>query len=163
QEEVTETQQTMTVMGATVQQKQRQTMLTSCTPFKQEKGEWVLRYKLEQVKMEMEIGENKIAFDSSQPEDKSPFGDFFKVVVGSDFTFALDGDGKVTRVEGVKELRDRLAASTPMTAPALEQVLTDGAIKQMLQKNFDVLPTKRAGPGETWVRTGTTDLGSAGS
>src|SRR5262249_34771341 len=112
QELTTETNQEMKVMGMEVKQKQKQTFYFSWTPVEQKDKDWIIKQKIEGVKMEIEIGGNKIAYDSEAPgAGNNPLADFFKAIKGSEFTLTVGPDMKVTKVEGRKEFIDKLGAT----------------------------------------------------
>ncbi len=65
QEMTTDTTQKMTVMGQNITQVQKVTFFLSWTPVDKDKdGNWTVKQKIEGLAMEIEIGGNKIPFDS---------------------------------------------------------------------------------------------------
>jgi hypothetical protein len=67
QEMTTDTTQTMTVMGQNITQKQKVTFYLSWTPVaKDEDGNWTVKQRIDALNMEIEIGGNKIPFDSTK-------------------------------------------------------------------------------------------------
>src|SRR5260370_28854343 len=69
QEMNTKTKQTMKIMAMdTVTQNQDQTFIFSWTPVDQDKeNNWIVKQKIVGVKMDIEIGGNKITYDSTNP------------------------------------------------------------------------------------------------
>src|SRR2546423_7057792 len=128
----TETTQTMKVMNNNVEQKQEQTFYFSWTPEKQEGDNWIIKQKIEGVKMNIDIGGSKIFYDSTQgpaAAGNNPLADFFKALVGSEFTVTLNTkDMTVTNAEGRKAFLDKLVSANPMIKPLLEQILSENAL-----------------------------------
>src|SRR6267378_1443306 len=94
QEMNTKTKQTMKIMAMdNITQNQDQTFIFSWTPEKQDKdNNWIVKQKIVGVKMEIEIGGNKIPYDSTNPTasaSNNPLADFFKALVDSEFTLTI--------------------------------------------------------------------------
>ncbi|HEV3202758.1 MAG TPA: DUF6263 family protein, partial [Gemmataceae bacterium] len=103
QEMTTDTTQKMTVMGQNITQVQKVTFYLSWTPVDKDSkdGSWTIKQKIEGLKMEIEIGGNKIPFDSTKDTGgTNPLSDFFKALVNSEFTLTIDKDMKITKIEG---------------------------------------------------------------
>src|SRR5438552_2416428 len=80
QEMSSETTQNMKVAGSDIKNVQKQTFYFSWTPVEQDKdGNWVLKQKIEGVKMNIEIsGSPPIAYDSTKEgTSSSPLSEFF--------------------------------------------------------------------------------------
>jgi hypothetical protein len=160
----TNTEQTMKVMGSDVKQTQEQTFYFSWTPKKKTGDSWELVQKIEGVKMNINIGGSPISYDSTKEnQTQNALGEFFKALVGSEFTVTLDTKAmKVTKVEGGKAFIEKLGKARPEMKPLLEQILSDAALKEMAEPTFAVLPTKPVAKGDTWERTSTLDMGPIG-
>jgi len=162
----TETTQSMKVMNNNVEQKQDQTFFFSWTPEKQEGDNWVIKQKIEGVKMHIDIGGSKIDYDSTQgpgAAGNNPLADFFKALVGAEFTVTLNTkDMKVTNIEGRKTFLEKLVSANPMMKPLLEQILSENALKEMAQPTFAAVPNKEVAKGESWTRDSTLDMGPIG-
>jgi hypothetical protein len=164
QELTTDTKQDMTVTGMPVSQKQKQTFYFSWTPVEQKDKDWVIKQKIEGVKMEIQIGSNTISYDSTNKETaNNPLGDFFKALVGSEFTLTLNDKMKVTKIEGRKEFLDKLVAANQQMKPLLEQILSEDALKQMADPSFAVIPNEEVTKGKTWKFNSKLNLGPIGS
>src|SRR5262245_46215096 len=61
----TKTVQTMTVMNMDIKQEQNQTFYIKWTPEAQVDGNWVVEQQIIGVKMDIDIGGNKIPYDST--------------------------------------------------------------------------------------------------
>jgi len=164
QELTTKTEQKMTVMGMNITQNQEQTFYFSWTPVEQKQDKsWVIKQKIEGVKMNIQIGGNPVTFDSTKDTGTSnPLSDFFKALVGSEFTITVGPDMKVTSVEGQKEFLDKLVKANQQMKPLLEQILSPEALKQMADPAFAVAPEKAVKKGDSWEKKSVLDLGPIG-
>ncbi len=159
QELTTTTSQDMTIQDNKVNQTQAQTFYFRWTPFREARGDWLLQEKILGVKMDLDIGGNKIQFDSSKGDDKAgPLSEFYKGLVGSELWVTLDMDAKVSKVEGGEELAKKLSADNPSIAEHVRQVLSDDALRQMAEMGFAALPTEPVKPGDSWTRKSTTNM-----
>jgi hypothetical protein len=170
QKMTTTTKQDMTVMGNKVNQTQTQTFYFSWTPEKQEGDSWVLKQKIEGVTMEIDIGGNKIPYDSLKDNNaNNPLGEFFKALVGSEFKITVsmpkDKEVTVTKVEGRDEFIKKLGTANPQMQPLLNQILSEKALMEMAAPTFAALPNKEVDlktDSKTWKRTSTLDMGPIG-
>jgi len=167
QEMTSETTQNMKVQGSEIKNVQKQTFYFSWTPVEQDKenGTWKIKQKIEGVKMSIEIsGSSPISYDSTKPEGagNTPLGEFFKVLVGSEFTITVDKNMKVTKVEGRKEFIDKLGGANPQMKGLLEQILSEDALKEMADPTFAAIPVKEMPVGEKWERQSKFDMGPIG-
>jgi hypothetical protein len=163
----TKTNQEMKVMGMTINQTQEQTFVFSWTPKEQKGKEWIVTQKIEAVNMKIEIGGNKIEYDSNKGDNtNNPLSDFFKALVGSEFTLTIDpsaADNKVTKIEGREEFVKKLTTANNQMEPLLKAILSDDALKQMADPAFAVVPNKPVKEGDTWEKKSTLNLGPIGS
>jgi hypothetical protein len=164
QEMTTRTDQTMKLLGQEVKQTQKQTFILSWTPEKQDGDCWVVKLKVEGVKVDIDFGGTKIAFDSTKPKKKDgPLDSFFVALDGSEFRVTLDKTGKVHRVEGREAFVKKLAEANPATEAMLHQLLTEDALKQMANPIVVSPPRREVEKGDFWVKEDRTDLGPVGS
>jgi len=162
----TKTVQTMNVMKNDVPQTQEQTFFFSWTVDKEEKdGKVTLKQKIEGVRMRIDIGGNTIAYDSTADGTaNNPLADYFKALVGSEFTVELDTkELKVTKVEGREEFLKKLIAANPQMKSLLDTILSDSALKEMAEPTFAVVPNKEVVKGEKWKRESKLNMGPIGS
>lgn len=163
QEMKTETVQNMKVMGSDVKQTQVQTFYFSWTPKSQEAdGSWVIEQEILAVKMDIDIGGSKIAYDSTKEGTSGPLGDFFKALVGSKFKVTVDKNMKVTKVEGRDDFLKKLVAANPQMEPLLKQILSEDALKEMAEPTFGVVPAQEVKKGQSWERKSSLDMGPIG-
>jgi Family of unknown function (DUF6263) len=165
QEISTITKQTMKVMGMDVSQNQSQTFYFSWTPVGEDKNHnWTIKQKIEAVKMEIEIAGNKIQYDSTKDTGQTgnPLSDFFKALVGSEFTLTISPEMKVTEIKGRDDFINKLVKANPQMEPLLKTILSDEALKQMSDSAFAALPNKPVKPGESWPGKSILDMGPIG-
>jgi hypothetical protein len=166
QEMTTATSQTMKVMGMDVTQDQSQTFVLSWTPKEQDKDKnWVVKQKIEAIKMDIKIADNKITYDSTKDAQgtANPLGDFFKALVGSEFTITLSPDFKILKIEGRDEFINKLIKANPQMEALLKQILGDDALKQMAENAFAAVPNTTVQKGQTWERTSKVVMGPIGT
>jgi Family of unknown function (DUF6263) len=165
QEMTTDTTQKMTVMGQNITQVQKVTFFLSWTPVDKDKdGNWTIKQKIDGLKMEIEIGGNKIPFDSTKDTGgTNPLSDFFKALVGSEFTLTIDKDMKITKIEGRDEFLKKLVKENQAMEPLLKTILSDEALKQMSDPAFAAIPDKPVKKGDTWDKKSSLNMGPIGS
>ncbi len=146
QEVTTHTRQTMKVMGQEVKQTQEQTFILSWTPEKEDGDRWLLKCRIEGVKMEIDIGGTPISYDSTKP----------KVRV------TLDRRFQVQKVEGRDDLVKKLTADRPETRALMQGLLNEDVLKEMTNPMLVTVPRRGLGKGDYWVCEKTTDLGPIG-
>jgi len=160
----TETKQVMEVMKNPVNQTQKQTFYFRWRPLKLDADSVAIEQEIIGVKMEIDIGGTKISYDSTGPvQANNPLGDFFKALVGSKFTVALDTRTyQVREVAGREEFIKKLVAANPGMRQLLDTILSTDAMKEMAEPTFAVVPGKAVTPGETWSKKSTLDMGPIG-
>ncbi len=164
QEMTTNTNQKMTVMGMEITQKQNQTFYFSWEPLEEKDGAWKVRQKIIGLKMDIQIGGTPINYDSTKDATgANPLSDFFKNLIGAEFTLTIDKDMKVTKVEGRDEFLKKLSGSNQQMEPLLKQILSDDALKQMADPAFAIVPGKPVKKGDTWERTSKLNMGPIGT
>jgi hypothetical protein len=167
----TKTKQVMKVMGMEVTQEQAQTFYLSWTPEEIKDGNLVVKQKIIGVKMDIEIGGNKISYDSTakEPPPANPLTDFFKALKDAEFKVFVNNDPKsdkymsVVKVEGRKEFVAKLAAANMQLQPLLDSILSDDALKAMTEPAFGVIPPRGVVPSDKkWTRQSKLDMGPIG-
>ncbi len=159
----TETNQTMKVMGSDIKQTQKQTFYFSWTPVKQDGDNWEIKQKIEGVKMHIEIGGQPIDYDSTKDQQtSSALSDFFKQLVGTEFTLTVNKDFKVTKIEGRDAFLKKLTGANPSMEALLKQILSEEALKEMADPTFAAIPNKDVKKDEKWEKTSKLDMGPIG-
>jgi len=164
----TDVVQQIKVQGQDLTQKQESTFYFEWRPLKQEGDKWVLKEKVEGLRMSIDISGNPIVYDSTQKEALGSAGnpglmDFFRNLEGSEFTVTLGKDFKVEKVEGKDEFVKKLGAGSPQMDNLLKRIMTDEALKKMCDPTFDLVPDQPKAVGESWEKKTTLPLGPVGS
>jgi len=166
QEVDTSTTQTLNVMGQDVKQVQKQTFYIKWTPIKPDSDK---EFKVEQqivgVKMDIDIGGNKITFDSSVPEDKqpkNPMTDFFKALMKQKLTYTIGSDMSIKKIDGREEFISKLADTNPAIKTLLDTIMSKEALQKMAEPTWWAVPKKSVSKGDTWNETSELELGPIG-
>jgi hypothetical protein len=164
-ETATETQQEMTVLGNKVPQTQAQVFTFSLTPERQlADGTWLIKQRIIGVRMSLDLGGQRIEFDSTKPgQGDNPLSDFLRGAVGAEFRLHLGRAKGVVAVEGREELLRRLGEARPEIKPLLQTILTEQALKEMNGQTFAALPERGVYKGDVWQRRSRRDLGPFGA
>jgi len=166
QEMTTSTEQTMKVSNMEVKQKQSQTFWVEWTPQAKKGDEWVVKQKIIGVKMDIEIGGNKISYDSTNSKEAppaNPLTDFFKNLVGAEFTLHVNPKTlTVSKIEGQDDFINKLSKANPALQPLLKAILSEKALQQMADPIFAAVPDAPKAKGETWTKKSTLDMGPIG-
>lgn len=164
QKMTTDTNQTMKIANADFKQTQKQTFIFQWTPTKVEEKAVVLTQKIVGVQMDIDIGGQKITFDSSKEKQaNNNLNDFFNALKDSEFTITLDPTTmKVTKVEGRQAFIDKLAKTNPQMKPLLDQILSEQSLTEMAEPAFAAVPGKEVKKGDTWSRESKLDMGPIG-
>jgi hypothetical protein len=163
QETTIAARQQIKIMDQETVQSQNQVMVFSWTPLRQEGTSWVLRQKIEGIRIVIDLGGARVEYDSTRPGGAdNPLSAFFNNIVGTEFLVTLDKDMRVTRIAGHKELVARLIADNPPMESLIESTLSEAALKEMTEPMFAALPPRALERGESWVRSHNLDMGPAG-
>ena len=159
----TKTSQTMTVMNQKVEQKQEQTFLIEWKPMPMAGGDWVVEQKIKGVKMEINIGGNKISFDSTGKNPKNPMTDFFDALMRQKLTFTIAPDLTVKKIDGRDDFIKNLSDINPQMKALLNAILSDSALKKMAEPTWYAFPPGGAiTKDQTWAKVAELDLGPIG-
>jgi RNA polymerase sigma factor (sigma-70 family) len=161
------TRQSMTVLGRSTVQDQRQTFYYCCTPTERRPdGGWVLTQRLDGLKMVVDIAGNRMQFDSTRDGvGNDGLFDFYKGLVGSACRLKLDQRFTVQKIEGSEKLPQKQQAPVAppalgrsgFTAPRYETVSAD------VDWLFPPLPQEPVKPGDSWARKTNLNLGPLGT
>jgi len=160
----TETTQTMKVMGQEVKQEQKQTFYIQWTPQEPKGDNYVVSQKIVGVKMSIDIGGNKIAYDSTeQNAPQNPMTDFFKALTQAELKLTINKNTmEVTDIEGADGLIEKLGGTNTQLMPLLKSILSKDALKQMAEPTWGAVPTKEVKQGSSWTKDVRLDLGGIG-
>jgi RNA polymerase sigma factor (sigma-70 family) len=163
QEVTTETEQVLKVTGRDVKQKQAQTFYFRWTPVKKDGDNWQLEQRIEGVKMDVDIGGSRITFDSTQDNNAAnALAEFYRSLVGAEFTVTLTREYKVQKVEGREELLGKRGMVRPELEPVLSRVLREDAVRMAAETPFAGLPRGPVRAGDSWTAKHPLDLGPLG-
>jgi RNA polymerase sigma factor (sigma-70 family) len=164
EERTTVTDQVMKVMGNDVRQTQRQKFFFRWMPAANDEDDnWVLRQKVLGVILNIDIGGNKIQYDSTKKDSpETPLAEFYKSLVGSEFTVTMNKGFRVAKIEGRDHLIKKLSAANPGLVTLLPQVLGENALRELAETPFAGLREGPVRPGHSWARRSKLDLGPFG-
>jgi len=112
-------------------------------------------------------GKTVLAYDSakaSSADKQDPAAEMFGQLVGAKIQFFLNASNEVERVEGAKELVDRLSSGGQANGLATlkDSLFSKDRLKEMLSANR-YLPPTAVQPGDTWAVKQSFELGSLGT
>jgi hypothetical protein len=149
-ETVSDMKQAMTVMGQNIEFDMKQTQVVSLSVKKKSSDGVVLEQKIESIKAE------------GGPLVQAAIGAFTKME-GAVLTLTLDANNKVQKVEGFREMLDKIIGDNPQAQQMMKGMLNEDTMKQQFEATFSFLPDKPVRPGDKWERTSTLSLGPLGS
>jgi hypothetical protein len=162
----TTTKQDMTISNQKITQTQTQTFYFSWEPKEYDKKAktWTVTQKIEGVELSIEIGGQKIVYDSTKDAGQAnPLSDFFKQLVDSEFTMTIGDDMKIKgKIEGKDTFINKLIKNNQQMEPLLKEILNDEAFKQMADPTFASLPGKPVKKGDKWTRESDLNMGPIG-
>jgi hypothetical protein len=164
QELVTKTTQDMKVMGQEISQKQNQTFYLKWTAGDKKDGNYVVTQEIIGLNMNINIGGNTIAYDSTEEKQaQNPMSDFFKALLGLKLTLTISPKMEVVKIEGQEDFVKKLGQANPQMEPLLKNILSPDALKQMAEPTWGALPDKKVTKGDTWKKDNSVlDLGPIG-
>jgi hypothetical protein len=163
----TQTTQLMVVMEQEVTQKQEQTFTLEWTPKgKDKEGNFVVEQKVVGVKMNIDIGGNKISYDSTLPEDKqpkNPMTALFGALQKQPLTFIVRPDLTVKDIQGREKFIKELADTNPAIKALLDSIMSQQALTKMAEPTWYAVPRKPVRQGEKWKKKSDLNLGPIGT
>src|SRR5207249_1746544 len=122
------------------------------------------KQKIQGLKMLTTIGTQKIDYDSAATDvgASTPLTDFFKSLVGVEFTITFDKDFKITKIEGKEELIKKLSSQNKPVEDLLNSMLNDDAMKELAEPAFSSIPNKAVHKGNSWKHTSKLERGAMG-
>lgn len=175
QQMTTDVTQVIKVQGQDLTQKQKSTFYYQWTPVKEEKvkegteevTKLTVKQKIEGLKMEIDISGNPINYDSTKEATGSAGNpglvEFFKGLKDTEFTATLGKNYKVEKVEGKDAFIQKLGAGSGQMDTLLKKVLTEDALKEMVDPTAKLFPDTPKKVGETWEKKTNLNLGPIGS
>jgi hypothetical protein len=112
---------------------------------------------------ELRLPTSTVRFDSANPAGNTTeipevqvLFDVLSTLVNRTLTSRIDAEGRVTAVEGIKEI---VRAAPEKAAKALERELSEADAKRDAQQEIDALPREAVAVGDAWTRTEVMSLG----
>jgi hypothetical protein len=161
----TTTSQKIKVMSQEVTQDQSQTFIIQWTPKEKVGNDYVVVQKIVGVKMTIDIGGNKISYDSTVPnQPKNPMTDFFVQLMKQELTFYITSDLKVSKIDGREAFIKALQDINPQMKTLLDAILSTEALTKMAEPTWWAYPKGgSATKGQTWSEKSKLDLGPIGT
>jgi RNA polymerase sigma factor (sigma-70 family) len=151
EERTTMTEMVMKVTDSDIRQTQAQTFFFRWTPAEQEDDRWALRQKVLGVRMDLDLGGNKVQYDSTKKAAGSnPLAEFYNGLVGAEWTVKLNEAFQVEEVQGRDALIDKLTTN-PAVEHLLPEVLSEDALRELAEVPFAALREGPVRPGDSWV------------
>jgi len=116
---------------------------------------------IDRIRTTAELPIGKVTYDSKEAKDSgSPAGPLFRMLVGVEFTFKMDGRGEITDVKVPEKV---LATLRGDKEPAGAQgQFSEAGLKNMISQMGLLLPEGPVEPGATWSRKLTIPAGPDG-
>lgn len=164
----TTVQQTIKVQGgADLAQKHEQVFFFKWLPVDQVGDKWIVKQTIEGAKMTIDIAGNQVKYDSTSTGDSSGsapgLADFFSKLVGSEFTVTFGKGMAVEKVDGREEFLKKLGGVNAAMENILKKMLTEEALRQMVDPSFGISPPTEQKEGGSWEKTTTHTLGPIGA
>ncbi|MDY3562319.1 DUF6263 family protein [Gemmata sp. JC673] len=171
----TKVTQVIKVQNQDLTQKQNSTFWYQWTPVKEEKAtegkdqftRWTVKQKIEGLKMNIDISGNPISYSSKEENTSSSSNpglvEFFKGLKDTEFTATLGNNYKVEKVEGKEEFIKKLGSGSQQMDALLKKVLTEDALKEMVDPTAKLFPDGAKKVGDTWEKKTTLNLGPIGT
>jgi hypothetical protein len=155
----------MKFQNTEVVQAQSQAITARWTPKRQgDKDDgWILDQKVEGLKTSVELGGNKIEFDSTKASNIEGALSDFNLMVGAEFEVTLDSANRVLQIDGRKKIANKLLASRlEGEGLLLAQSIVEDGVSRFAETAFGALPGKPVRTGDSWTRTAKVAGGSVG-
>jgi hypothetical protein len=170
QKSTTSVSQEIKVQGQDLTQKQESTFFYKWDPIAQEGEKWKVKQTVEGLSIAIDISGNAVTYDSRVEESTGAasnpgLANFFKGLKGTTFTVTLDKNFRVESVDAndkkafVAKLSNNNAAMDAM----LNKVLTDDALKQMLDPSLGLTPDQPQAVNGEWQKKTPLNLGAIGT
>jgi hypothetical protein len=150
-------EQTTTVDGqAQPTQQMSQSFVMSMVVGEPDKdGARTMQMGFTQVKQNITMGAQTMAYDSTGPADKQDanLARTMGPMVKARIDVKIGADDKIQSATGLNAMWDQMAKDTPEMARFAEQMkgqMGDAAIKEMVTKAADMFPAQPVGPGDEW-------------
>jgi len=117
-------------------------------------GGWELELKFVSETMDISQGDRSVmSFNSAHSSDQdgnNPVAPIMRGMIGARIHYFTDANGKVERVEGVDELKNRINASGQQNQAMLNQMISEDSFKQY-GSFADAMPNHAVAIGDSWT------------
>ena len=117
-------------------------------------GGWELELKFVSETMDISQGDRSVmSFNSAHSPDQdgnNPVAPIMRGMIGARIQYFTDANGKVERVEGVNELKNRITASGQQNQAMLNQMISEDSFKQY-GSFADAMPNHAVAIGDSWT------------
>jgi hypothetical protein len=161
----TKVEQTLKVQGGSdISLKHEQVFFFKWLPLTVDKDKVVLKQTIEGVIFKLDLSGQTVEFDSTNPNPPGGLAnpglaDFFKNLIGGEFTVTLGKGLAVESVAGREEMVKKLGSVNPQIESLLKSILTDEAIKEMTDPSMGLTPPAEQAVNGTWTKKSTLSLG----
>jgi len=166
QQVTTDVEQTVKVQGGNeLKLKHSQTFYFKWEPLKKDDKKWTVKLTIRGIKLKVDVANNPVNYDSTsdQPNANNPgLNDFFKNLIGSDFTVVFNENLQPEKVEGQDALLKNLGTANQQMEQLLKKILTAEALKEMSDPLAGLTPGVAKGVGEAWEKSSSMKLGPIG-
>jgi len=166
----TKAEQTTKVQGTNADspQKHEQTFFFKWSPVSVDKGKSVVKMSIEGVIFKLDIAGQTISYDSTDPNPSGAAGnpglaDFFKNLIGLEFTITFGDKMTIEKVEGRDVAIQKLSNANSSTEPIIRAILSDEALREMIDPSLGMMPPAEKAVNESWERKAPLNLGPIGS
>ena len=154
--------------GGDVALRHEQTFFFQWTPTTIEKDKIVVKQRIEGIILKLDIGGQTIEYDSTNANPTGPAGnpglaEFFRNLVGLEFTVTFNKDMAVEKVEGREQAIDKLKTVNPQMESVLKAILSEEAVKEMTDPSAGLSVPAGKAVGETWEKKLAIPMGPIGS
>jgi len=165
----TRAEQTTKVQGTNADspQKHEQTFFFKWTPVSLDKGKAVVKMSIEGAIFKLDIAGQTISYDSTDPNPSGAAGnpglaDFFKNLIGLEFTITYGDKMVIEKVEGREQAITKLSTANPAAEPIIKAILSEEALKEMIDPSLGMTPPTEKAVNETWEKKAPLNLGPIG-
>ncbi|HJZ53549.1 MAG TPA: DUF6263 family protein, partial [Gemmataceae bacterium] len=159
QQSTTKVIQVIKVQGQDLTQTQESTFWYKWEPLRQDGDKWVVKQTVEGLRMSIDISGNAIVYDTRNKDASGSASNpglinFFKNLEGMSFTATLTKDFKVESVDqrDKEAFLNKLAANNAQMDALLKKILTDDALKQMVDPTMGLIPDQPQAIGGKWSK-----------
>lgn len=161
----TELTQTVTIDGQKTASKYGQTWTLKWTPVGKKEQNTLVRQQVVGLKLAIESGETKVAFDSARldrTDPKDPVVRYLTAMSKQDLTFAIGPKLNVVSVQGRAQSVREMAEVSPAMKSLLDAIYDDRSVWKSAEALWGALPPRAVAVGESWEKSSELDASAVG-